>query len=289
MSDNFYTRANNLAREYWNLRGEQKPEEEIDLNEVQRKIDDLEKRSNRFPNGSPLKIAIEAQVKILQEQKHRFKSSTKEFLEIRKQLLELTAKEFEVDPQGGKKLSEQYLQALTQLLFAKPRNRLKFHNCTIEPDGIQTVEDEAEALLTIVKVSEFIQEAARKILGEENIMDELWKHAKHECGTMFKVYSILALNDKPLGIEEIKSLISDQEWDKRKVQNNLVNLLLDHIFDHKLIRRVGRGKYQVSDAGRFLWSQYSSVHIKKETNNLPFQHPDALNKWIRTSHEGASK
>jgi hypothetical protein len=257
-----------------------------DIEKVQDTINKLEEAKRKLPETSLLRSRLEEQIGELKKQAEESGELEKEFDSARRQLLELTATSFEIDPRGEKTLPENYIKAISDALFGRERAQLEFHHCLIKPDKVEIQEENAQVLICCANVSEFVQEAAKKLLGKGTVLNELWNRITN-AETMFKVYSVLATNDKILTAVEIASLINEEGWDRVKVKNTLVNLLLDNLFAHKLIRRVEEGKYQVSDVGRFLWLEFGPP--KKEESEKESTVPSSrspsqtiLNEWNKS-------
>lgn len=262
MSEDFYEKSDQIAQRYLSARQKLGSIKGKDIEKVQDTVNKLEEAKRKLPETSLLRSRLEEQIGELKKQAEESGELEKEFDSAGRQLLELTATSFEIDPRGEKTLSENYIKAISDALFKTEKVQLEFHNCLIKPDKVEILGENAQVLITCANVSEFVQEAAKKILGKGTVLNELWNRIT-DAETMFKVYSILAANDKILTAVEIASLINEEGWDRVKVKNTLVNLLLDHLFVHKLIRRVDEGKYQISDVGRFLWLEFGST--KKES------------------------
>ena len=286
MSESFYEKSEQFGHDYLNLHERVRSKEELDIQNIEEIIKKLEERLQKLPENSVLWARIKKQIDELKKQSEEAAGLEKELENTKHQLLELTAASFEIDPQGEKRLSESYIRALTDILLGKEKRLLEFHECVIEPDKIEIVEDEIRALIISANICEFIQEAAKKRLGQTTILNDMWNHIS---GTenMFKVYKILAIHDKVMTAHEVASLIGEEGWDETKARNNLNNLLRDHLFDHKLIRRVETGKYQISDVGRFLWLDFASLteqeSISKPPSNSSVARPQTmLNTWARS-------
>lgn len=282
MNEDFYAKSDQIAQKYLSAHQKIGAIKGKDFVKTQDTISKLEKAKQNLSETSLLRTRLKEQITELKKQTDEASELEKEFDAIRQEFLEFTAASFEIDPHGEKSLSENYIRALTDALFKRERVRLEFHECLVEPRRIEIKGDETKNLLVCVNISTFVQDAAKQVLGKGTMPKELWNRITN-ADTMFKVYSILASSDKVLTAIEIASLINEEGWDRVKVKNTLVNLLLDDLFPQKLIRRVEEGKYQVSDVGRFLWLEFGSS--KKETKEksatpLP-KNPSqaALNRW----------
>jgi hypothetical protein len=229
---------------------------------------------------------LKNQITDLRKQINEAGASEKEFDNVKQELLELTATSFDIDPKGEKSLSENYIKALTDVLFRDERTKLEFHGCLIKPDAIEIQGDDTENLMLCINASAFIQDTAKRVLGKDNTLNELWNQISN-ADVMFKVYSVLASNDRVLTAAEISPLIKEEGWNKLKVKDTLVNLLRDNIFTQKLIMRVGKGQYQVSDVGRFLWLEFGPAKEGTEEPAVPMPAPKtasqvALNNWNKS-------
>jgi len=282
LNEDFYAKSDQIAQKYLNTRQKIGSTKGKDFTKTQDTINKLEKAKQNLSETSLLRTRLEEQITELKKQTEEASELEKEFDATRRELLELTATSFEIDPRGEKSLSESYMKALTDVLFKKERIELEFHERLIKPHSIEIQGDETRNLIVCVNISAFVQDAAKQVFGKGIMLKELWNRIIN-AETMFKVYSILATNDKILTAMEIASLINEEGWNRVKVKNTLVNLLLDDLFPQKLIRRVEEGKYQVSDVGRFLWLEFGlSKEEAKEKSVTPLPRSPsqtALNKW----------
>jgi len=280
LSESFYEKSQQLGTDFLSLRERVQSEQALETKEVENTIKKLEKKLHKVPEKSVLHTRIQEQIERLRKQGEETRGLKRNFTKTKDQLLELTANLFEIDPNGDKKLSQVYIRALTSILLGKERTQLEFHECVVSSNNIDIVEDKIRALMISANVCEFIQQAAREKLGQESIVAELWSRiAKNK--QMFKVYSTLAASGKIMNAREVSSAIGEKEWNRVKAKDNLKTLLREDLFEHKLIRRVEKGKYQVSDVGRFLWSEYALT----KTENISDKEEDsqvALNIWTRS-------
>ena len=285
MSESFYEKSEQLAHDYLGVREKLRSEEKVDIGNLSQKIQKLEEKLQKLPENSVLWTRIKKHVDELKKQSEEAGEFERELENTKNQILELTVSSFEIDPEGEKRLSDSYIKALTGILLGKEKNLLEFHECTVKSDGIEIVKDKVRALIISANICEFIQEATKKKLGKSTTLDEFWNRIT-KTKEMFKVYAVLARQDKVMSASEVASSMGEEDWDRRKAKNNLNNLLLDHLFDHKIIRRVDRGKYQVSDVGRFLWSEYGSPiepeTIKEQNNSSGARSQSALNTWTKS-------
>jgi hypothetical protein len=284
LSEDFFSKSDMIAQKYLSARQKVSSAAGKDFTEIQNTIKKLEEGKQKLPETSLLQTRLEEQLTELRRQINEASESEKEFDSVKQELLELTATSFEIDPRGEKSLSENYIKALTDALFKEERTQLEFHECIIKLGTIEIQGDDTENLILCVNISAFIQNAAKQILGKGSMLNELWNQISN-AEIMFKVYSILASNDRILTAAEILPLINEEGWDRVKVKNTLVNLLLDNIFTHKLIRRVGKGQYQVSDVGRFLWLEFGPTkeEVKKSIAATPKTVSQvALNNWNKS-------
>ena len=222
---------------------------------------------------------IQEQINPLKNQIESLEKIKKELNETKTQLLELTASSFEVDPDGKYNLAPSYLRALTDILLSKEKEQLEFHECIIKSDGVEvSVEDKIEALLIVTNACEFVREAAKRKLKKPSLLEQLRDHIA-KAQNMFTVYSILATNDKIMDAKEVAARVGKKGWTPTKAKNNLNDLLRDRLFTHKLIRRVDKGKYQVSDVGRVLWKEFFLSKEKSINKEKPSQ--VVLNTWAK--------
>ena len=275
-----------IAQRYLNARQKFESMKGKNLEKIQDTINKLEEAKRKLPETSLLRSKLEEQITKLKKQTEECSELEKKLDNSRQQLLKFTAASFEIDPLGDKALSKNYIKAITDTLFKRESTQLEFHNCIVKPNKVEIQGDNTQVLIVCANISEFVQEAAKKILGKSTLMDKLWNRINN-AETMFKVYSILATNDMILTAAEIASLINEEGWDKEKINYTLVNLLRDNLFTHKLIRRVEEGKYQVSNAGCFLWLEFgpprkeeSEKELIAPTSRIP---PQAmLNDWSKS-------
>jgi len=278
MTEDFFMKAEEIGRKYWNLNEKMKDfrNEMVRVKEIRDTIRKLEANLQKFGEGSIMRSRIQEQIEMLKEQNIKIGRIDEEFEATKRELLELTAASFEIDPKGERKLDKSYIQAINHLLLGDPKDKMEFHECIITPEGVDVIDDEIRAIMVCANICDFIREAAKKRLGKEAKLRELWDRIS-SSKKMFKVFSVLAEKGNVMKAKEISTLIGDPAWNTRKVKNDLNNLLLDHLFTHKLIMRVERGKYKVSDIGRFLWQEFGPTK-QRETSAGP---QIALNKWTK--------
>lgn len=286
MSEDFYGKLDRIARSYLSARQKLGTVNDTNLRGTQDTINRLEEAKQKLSETSLLRSRLQVQINELKKQTEESGELGKGFDGSRRELLELIATSFEIDPCGEKTLSEDSIRAITDVLFKKERPQFEFHSCLVKPNKTEICGDNTQALLTCANASDFVQEAARKILGRGTLLDELWNRITN-AEAMFKVYSVLATNDKVLTAAEIAPLVGEEGWDRVRVKNTLENLMRDSLFTHKLIRRVEEGKYQISDVGRFLWLEFGPLDKKegKEepqtvTSSAPSQ--SMLNNWNKS-------
>jgi hypothetical protein len=286
LSEVFCEKSDETARAYLDARQKLGSVKGRDFGKIQHALSQLEEAQQKLPETSLLRSKLGKQADELKKQIEESGEMEKEFDNHRRQLLELTANSFEIDPEGNRTLSESYVKAITDVLFKRERAHLEFQDCSVSASRVDIQGDNTQVLITSAHVSEFVREAAKKMLGRETMLNELWIRITN-ADTMFKVYSILASNDRILTAVEIATLINETGWDRVKVKNTLVNLLLENLFSHKLIRRVEEGKYQVSDVGRFLWQEFGRTAKEERegeemsASKIPSQ--TMLNNWSRPS------
>jgi hypothetical protein len=282
LNEDFYAKSDQIAQKYLSAREKIGSIKGKDFTKTQDTISKLEKAKQNLSETSLLWTRLEEQITELKKQTEKASELENEFDATKREFLELTAASFEIDPRGEKSLSQSYIKALTDALFRKEKIQLEFHECLIKPRSIEIQGDETRNLIVCANISAFVQDAAKQVLGKGTMLKELWNRIIN-AEAMFKVYSILATNDRNMTAMEIASLINEGGWNRVKVKNTLVNLLLDDLFPQKLIRRVDEGKYQVSDVGRFLWLEFGpSKEEAKErsvTSSPRNLSQTALNKW----------
>lgn len=178
-----------------------------------------------------------------------------------------------------KKLSEDYISALTNIFFGKSKETLEFHECSIASKGVTVVDDEIRALMICTNICDFVRSVANDKLGKPNFIEEFWNRISKD-EKMFKIFSILAEKGTIMNAKEISIIISDSAWNRKLVNDNIMNLLRDNLFIHKLIMRVERGKYKISDIGQYLWKEFGP---KKQTEGDEISEQplklSRLNKW----------
>jgi len=282
MNEDFYEKADELGFKYWclfektkNLENEMKK-----LEKIQHTIKSLERNLEKYSENSIMRSRIENKIKKLRGQIEEIEKIDKEYNDTKQGLWELTSKSFEIDPEGERKFSKKYIQAINHLLFNDDNDKLEFHKCIITPEGITIDEDDVNAIITCANICDFIRKATDKKMGKETDLYALWDQISGS-EKMFRVYSILANTRTIMNAKEISKIINDPEWNATKVNSDLNNMLLDHLYTHKLIMRVERGKYKISDIGRFLWQEYSSsnqqeIKLPKSDNSQSI-----LNKWTK--------
>lgn len=280
MNEDFYTKSEQLGRKYLYLNEEIKnyKNDIARAKEIRNMIQRLEDSLQKFSESSTMRSRIEEQIEQLNEQIKKIEGVKEEFKATKQKLLELTATSFEIDPKEERKLSKDYIQAVTHLLLGVSKDHFEFHECTITPEGIDVVNYEVRAIMVCANICDFVREAANKKLGKDTKLKELWDHISGS-EKMFKVFSILAKQGTTMNAKEISSIIGDPEWNPTKVKNDLNNLLLDHLFIHKLIQRVERGKYRVSDIGLFLWQEYGPSEQQEADKLISTKPQIVLNKW----------
>lgn len=282
MNVNFYEKADELGFKYWcifektkNLENEMKKQEEI-----HNTIKSLEKNLEKFGEKSIMRSRIENKIKELQSQIEEIEKTDKEYNNTINELLELTSRSFEIDPEGEQKIGKKYIKAINHLLLNEDKNKMEFHRCIISHDGITINEEDVNAIIICANICNFIREATNKRLGKESTINELWDQISGS-EKMFKVYSIMASTGTIMDAKDISTMINDPEWNATKVKNDLNNMLLDHLYTHKLIMRIERGKYKISDIGRFIWQEYSTSN-QQEIKSLKSENSQSvLNKWTK--------
>ena len=279
MNKDFYEKAREVGHEYWAALKKQEDFKEMrGLEKSQETIRELEAQLEKFSEGSTMRSRIEEQIDHLKGHDKEIESITGRINVAGREILQLTAEFFEVDPKGEQKLDEEYIRALNYLLLGDSKDRMEFHECVISPEGVTTTEDEIRALVICASICDFVRMAARRKLGEDRELQELWEHISH-AKTMFTVFSVLAKNGSVMTAKDISTKIEDPEWNIEKIRNNLNNLLRDHIFTHKLIMRVEKGKFKVSDIGRLLWLEFGPEN--EEVMKTQHSPQIALNQWIK--------
>jgi len=278
MSEDFYQKAREAGRNYWdayktyrNLRDERGKFEE-----AQETIRKLEAQLQKFREGSILRIRIEEQIKHLKIYNQKIKIAKKRLEAAEKEILQLTAEFFEIDPKGERKLDKDYIRALNHLLLNEPKDKMEFHECVISSEGVAVGSDELRATIVCANICDFVRMAARRKLEGKTELQNLWERIVR-AKEMFTVFSILAVNGAIMTAKEISAAIGDPRWNTTKVRNNLNDLLRDRLFTCKLIMRVEKGKFKISDMGRFLWLEFGPK--EKEAKKTSPGTQSALNEW----------
>jgi len=278
MSEDFYQKAREAGRNYWNAYNTYKKlEDEKDkFEEIRKTIQKLEAQLQKFREGSILRARIEEQIKHLKNYDREIEIARKRLEAAEKEILQLTADYFEIDPKGEQKLDKDYIMALNHLLLNEPKDKMEFDECVISSEGVISNSDELRVIVVCANICDFVRMAARRKLGEKTELRNLWERITR-AKKMFKVFSILAVKGATMTAKEISAAIGDPGWNTTKVKNSLNDLLRDRLFTYKLIRRIERGRFKISDIGRFLWLEFGSK--KKEVEKISPSAQSALNKW----------
>jgi|Deesub1362A_J573_1020465.scaffolds.fasta_scaffold00739_29 hypothetical protein len=260
----FNEKANLYAEKYWlfwNRKG-------VSRNNIDEQLREIEELLNRGVSGK-LRLQLEGEYRKLQAMKEKIDKATTEIDEIKRELLELTAnfapdldlRKDNIFPYDSEHepLSEKYFEAITDILFGEPSSFIDFSEGRISPEGVilkVPVSSDFEAFKIINNMFMVIQEAAKKHLGLENLMDKCWSHIRSK-EYAFIAYNIL-VEYNSLTIEEIQNIcdIQDREYKKLMPQtyNEQLQRELEAVIRDRcpLIKKEGN-RYIITDFGLWTW------------------------------------
>jgi len=294
----FNEKANLYAEKYWlfwNRRG-------VDLTGVDEQLREIEELLNRGVSGK-LRLQLEGEYRKLQAMKEKMSKASTEIDEITRDLLELTAnfapdldlRKENIFPYDSEHepLSENYFRAITDILFKDPKPFIDFSEGRISPEGILIkipVSSDFEAFKIINNLFMVIQEAAKKHLGLENLMDKCWSYIKSK-EYAFIAYSIL-VDYGALTLEEIQNIcdIQDPEYKKLLPQtyNEQLRRELEDVVRSKcpLIKKEG-GKYVITDFGLWTWKLCTSEEerLKESGVSRETEEPIVIRSLLRRAFE----
>lgn len=261
----FNERANLLANEYWRAKertNAQGPERE--------RLEEIDRLLQRGISGK-LQFQLEQEARTLRRAIEERDTAASSLAGIRRDLLELVSdfapsldvrrgSLFPYDPEH-EPLGEGYFRAVNDLLLGQPRDGLEFQRATISANGVTVPDavDDTTALGVLNYVTLILQEAARKKLGRDNLLDRAWKRAKSR-EYVTQVLDVLAQTERPLTADEIERKLNtaDQEMQSllreeyTKGIQKALEFLTSDAWDYSLVD-VRNHRYSLTDLGRWVW------------------------------------
>ena len=273
MRENFNERANALAMEYWRLKHllSKKDDEE--------RLEEIERLLERGISGK-LRERLEAEARVLRRDREERMNAMKNLEIISGELLELTA-EFapNLDFNGNffpydsehDQLSEDFFRAITDIFFGNPLRRIELRDAVFSSEGIKVNSDESP-LRVLDRVISLIQETAKKKMGMQNLIDDIWRRlSQNEYA--FIVLSVLVSAGRALSKEEIKEISCrrDREYkelvkDYDKKLMAALSFLVSDGWGHDIVRENG-GKYEITGFGEWIWKVCNSERGKRNRNS----------------------
>jgi len=269
----FNEKANLYAEKYWlfwNRKG-------INLSNIDEQLREIEELLNRGVSGK-LRLQLEGEYRKLQAMKEKMDKAVSEIDEIKRELLELTAnfapdldlRKDSVFPYDSEHepLSENYFRAITDIFFGEPSPYIEFSEGRISPEGVilkVPVSSDFEAFRIMNNMFMVIQEAAKKQLGLDNLMDRCWERIR-SMEYAFIAFNIL-VEYRSLTLEEIQRIcdIQDREYKKLVSQayNEQLRRELEEMIRDKcpMIKKEGNN-YVITDFGLWTWKMCSAEDEK---------------------------
>lgn len=263
MVEKFNEKANALATEYWRLK-------ELKGSETgENRLEEIEKLLEKGIGGK-LRENLDAEAKKLRKEKEDRSTAFVRLEEIKKEILELTADLapnldlfedgfFPYDSEH-EPISETFFSALTEIFFGTPHSSIQFKVANFSKDGIEIhSRDENSSLNILGYVVMIIQEAAKKMLHEENDVDkscELLKQNEYA----FIALGTLIKEGKRLRLKEIKEISHREDKEYKELMRdtydrelvNGVEYLVSDKWEYNLVKEYN-GEYEVTDFGEWVW------------------------------------
>lgn len=298
MPDKFNERANALAAEYWRLKGvgstvagtadgtgtaaEKNAENKLaDLEEIEKLLEQ--------GVGGKLRAKLDAEARRLRREKEERSSASQGLVEVRKELLELTAefapnldlfdgRSFPYDSEH-EPISEDYFSAITDLFLGKPQPSVQLKNAVFSKDGVEIRSETAgagasssssSALKVLGDLIMLMQETAKKLLGTENSIDRACKMLRQN-EYAFIVLRTLVRDGKGNGagrrlrMRQIKEISYNEDKEYKELVRNIydkelvkgVEYLLSGKWEHELVRahdgEHDDREYEPTDFGVWVW------------------------------------
>ncbi|MBC7110448.1 MAG: hypothetical protein H5T46_05550, partial [Archaeoglobi archaeon] len=247
------------------------------LSNIDEQLREIEELLNRGVSGK-LRLQLEGEYRKLQAMKEKMDKAVSEIDEIKRELLELTAnfapdldlRKDSVFPYDSEHepLSENYFRAITDIFFGEPSSHIEFSEGRISPEGVilkVPVSSDFEAFRIMNNMFMVIQEAAKKQLGLDNLMDRCWERIR-SMEYAFIAFNIL-VEYRSLTLEEIQRIcdIQDREYKKLVSQayNEQLRRELEEMIRDKcpMIKKEGNN-YVITDFGLWTWKMCSAEDEK---------------------------
>jgi hypothetical protein len=274
MKTSFNERGNFLANEYWNF----KEKVGSTVNEKTR-LEEIEKLLSKGIGGK-LGSRLEKEANELRRIIEEKRTAAHNLAAVRRDLLDLIS-DFapSLDVRSGTifsydthPLNEDYFRAVTDIFFGEPKISIELKSAIFSKDGIQIpgTTDDFTALKSLSYATMIIQEAAKKLLGRENILDRYWKRMRErEFGVIG--FGVLVASDRPLTLKEVEKICNVRDEDYRRLVHDVydkrlradMEYLASNRWEYPPVERVGE-KYQVTDIGKWIWMLCKEREVEKE-------------------------